>query len=121
MAASIASAMREVQLARATTLARACESTRLSMRARSIVTAIRVSTSRRAIASMRATGRCEVEIDRINIARKFFCTFFLTSWSKRIMIRLDKSLTSLQGSKTQERMTMAMRFEDAVMQVTEEH
>lgn len=33
--------------------------------------------------------------------RKFFCTFFLTSSNKRIMIRLDKRLTSLQRASRQ--------------------
>ncbi|RZT41096.1 hypothetical protein EV147_0082 [Cupriavidus agavae] len=40
-------------------------------------------------------SQCVREVDRFDLARKFFCTFFLTSSSKRIMIRLDKSLTSL--------------------------
>jgi len=42
------------------------------------------------------------ELDRHAHARKFFCTFFLTSSCKRIMIRLDKSPTSLQRSRKQD-------------------
>lgn len=40
--------------------------------------------------------RCERDLVLVVHACKFFCTFFLTSSNKRIMIRLDKSLTSLQ-------------------------
>ncbi|SOZ06517.1 hypothetical protein CBM2595_A81202 [Cupriavidus taiwanensis] len=55
-------------------------------------------------------------------AGKFFCTFFLTSSCKRIMIRLDKSLTSLQRSRKQDGTEKRdARFDAMTKVVAEEH
>lgn len=55
-------------------------------------------------------------------AGKFFCTFFLTSSCKRIMIRLDKSLTSLQRSRKQDwNDERDARFDAVTKVVAEEH
>jgi hypothetical protein len=70
-----------------------------------------VEACRRGCAMVSATSSRSGErwLDRLARACKFFCTFFLTSSCKRIMIRLDKSLTSLQRSRKQDRTTSAMR------------
>lgn len=52
---------------------------------------------RRAGAKSRKAKRNADDEEVVMRVRKFFCTFFLTSPNKRIMIRLDKSLTSLHG------------------------
>ncbi len=53
--------------------------------------------AQRAQAKTRSAQRNDEDDEVVMLARKFFCTFFLTSPNKRIMIRLDKSLTSLHG------------------------
>ncbi|WP_420996433.1 hypothetical protein ACKI2N_016675 [Cupriavidus sp. 30B13] len=55
------------------------------------------SRARRAHAKSGQAMRNDEDDEVVMRARKFFCTFFLTSPNKRIMIRLDKSLTSLHG------------------------
>ncbi|WP_459571359.1 hypothetical protein [Cupriavidus sp. 8B] len=80
------------------TLARRCVEAASSMLARERREGTRDAVrAQRAQAKARSAQRNDEDDEVVMLARKFFCTFFLTSPNKRIMIRLDKSLTSLHG------------------------